>query len=632
MSVCSPFIVSGLWLIETLRNASYPPSDSAEYLGPSSSSDQEEEEEEIPEREAAREAARKQIEEDLAFYTEKFNKHADEAIESLGAQVDKMVTTAMKSKGPDVEKEMKMLDKLLEKEIRVIKSTIMDLAKFYKPGKTEEETKSNKLNSFDKLFETTSSAGKLIKERVQDIRWDSQKFLASVFDEVAAAADIHIDKVDGLIDAGIQELGMKWAWEAEGVTYKDWARYQDLRKEFSGIRTRVIQAAEKNQKLAEFTNWGEGESWEGGAFTRAKAAVEEIGRLKRVGKRKIELGDSSEDFSDKYLTSSSDTKPEVFEVEKNTVSAVAGNGNTPIVIGKAEVVGEQNTEYDDQVNDSLTEKLKDSVDDVKEAMKHASKAVFEAIYGTPTDKSPAESVTSIASEIYNSALAAASSALYGTPQPKNEELFSIATDKYSAAVAAASSIIYGTPAPTPWSEKAYNAYQDAVAEAAEIYQQVLVDISKSVGGEPQPAHESILAAADEKFKAALMLAQQKYTMVIDSASSAIYGTPQPTPESIISVANEKYSAAVLAAQQGYSDLVDRASTAIIGTPTPPAGSIASVIPDKDSSWKKVASENVYGTSQPASEHILFSAGGAAEQECFPEQDGGGDGECEDCCG
>jgi len=567
--------------------------------------------EESPERKSAREAARKQIEEDLAFYQDKFDKHANEAIESLNAKVDQIATVAMEERRPNIEERMRKLDKMIENEMRTLKATIMNLAKYYKPGSSEEETKKNKLKSFDKLFEATSKVGKLTKDTVQEMRWDAQKFLATIFDEVAAEADTHIEKIDSIIDSGIQELGMKWAWEQEGVTHKDWARYQDLKKEFSGSKTKVVQAAEKNKKLTEITNWAEGDAWEGGAYARAKEVTDELGRLKRIAKKKIELNDYSDDFSDKYLS-----------IDQNEAATPSKRSSGSLFAAAHAIAGDQHVvvEDEDALRDSLTEKVKESVDDIKEGVKnaadHASKAVSEAIYGTKTTQPVGESITSVAGDLYSSAWSAASSALYGTPEPG---YMGIATDKYSAAVEAASKVIYGTPTPVSLYEQAYSKYQEAVKQAGDKYQQVLHDANVAINGEPQPAHESIISAAGEKYNFALKAAQEKYTSVLDSASTAIYGTPQPAHESLLSAANEKYSAAVFAAQDNYSKLISRASTAVIGTPTPATEIIASAISekvheiaDKASSAEKIASGKIYGTPQPLSESIVSRAGEAVD--------------------
>ena len=71
-----------------------------------------------------------------------------------------------------------------------------------------------------------------------------------------------------------------------------------------------------------------------------------------------------------------------------------------------------------------------------------------ALLGPSRTQGSVESASSVASEQYAKALAAASSVLYGTEQPAVESATSVAAQKYAQAVTAASYAIYGTPTPT----------------------------------------------------------------------------------------------------------------------------------------------------------------------------------------
>lgn len=556
--------------------------------------------EESPERKAAREAARKQIEQDLALYTSRFEKHANEVIDSLNAVADGIVTSAMNKQKPIVQEQMRKLDETIYNEMRGLKATIMGLAEHYKPGSSPEESKKNKLEAFDKLFEATSTVGKLIKETAQDIRWESQKFLANVFDEVAAEADTHVEKFDSLIDNGIQELGMKWAWQVEGVTYKDWDRYQDLKKEFSGIKTKVIKAAEKNKRLIEITDWAEGDAWEHGANTRAKEAADELARIKRIAKKKIELNDYSEDFSDKYLTQDSNKAEEgIKAVPDNTPALKSPAG---ILMAEAKVViGQQQVLSGDEElwKNTITEKLKDSVEDikdnVKDAVDHASKAVSEAMYGTKTEKPVTESITSVASDLYNSAWTAASKVLYGTPEPG---YMGIATDKYSAAVAAASSVIYGTP--TPATESIASAISEKVHEIADKVHSAEVIASEKVYGTPQPLSESIISQAGEVVESAKEYAEEN--------AEAVASAVKESAEAATSVVKENVKAAASVVKEN----ADAASSKVVSmmTPPPAVDNILNAANYRLQEIVDVASEKIYGREKGTFEKATSAVSGA----------------------
>jgi len=637
---------------------------------PSSGSDHTPAQEETPERKAAREAARKQIEEDLAFYTDKFGKHANEAIESLNAKVDQIVAVAMKEQKPIVEEQMKRLDKTISNEMRGLKATIMNLAKYYKPGNTEEEAGSKRLETFDKLFEATSSVGKLIKDTVQDMRWESQRFLATIFDEVAAEADTRIEKLDSLIDSGIQELGMKWAWEVDGVAYKNWARYQDLKKEFSGIKTKIIQAAEKNKRLNEITNWAEGDAWESGANARAKEVAGELARIKRIAKKKIELNDCSEDFSDKYLNPGFKGAKE--EANKAAPEETPATKKLPgIVMAEAQrVLGDQRVMAGDEEawRDTLAEKLKGAVEELKgnakDAVDHASKAVSEAIYGTKTEQPVGESITAVASDLYKSAWTAASSALYGTPEPG---YMGIATDKYSAAVAAASSVIYGTP--TPATESIASVISEKVHDIADKVNSAEKVTSEKIYGTPQPLSESIVSLAGEAVESVKAYAEEKVdagangfkgkakiaTSVVKeiseaaSSNAACMMTPPPAVENILNAANFRLQEIVEAASEkiygrekgtfekatsavgeAYDSVASKASDAasmisevsksasaeisiaVYGTPKSPFGKATSFIPESVDAATSIIQEEVEAATNIIEQNYVAAKAAVSE--------------------
>lgn len=93
---------------------------------------------------------------------------------------------------------------------------------------------------------------------------------------------------------------------------------------------------------------------------------------------------------------------------------------------------------DDEVDEDETysEKLQGIVNEAGDRAAELSRAVSEALMGPTKTQGSVESVTSLASEQYASALAAASKALYGTGQQPIGSVTSVAADKFAAAVTA----------------------------------------------------------------------------------------------------------------------------------------------------------------------------------------------------
>lgn len=236
------------------------------------------------------------IDEDLAIWAGKFKDNQVQTIADLNAGINKISTEAKGKKASYVEKEIAALEKLVDVEFKNIKKTTIKIASGLGPGSGVEE----KQAALESLFATTRDAGIKIRDKAQEQRLESQKYLASTYDDVAEAADSFLEAFDSMLDLSMQELGMKWAW-MEHVSYKAWGRYHEMKDDFENLKRVIVTAAQRNQELIDITRWVESD-WEGKATDIAKDAAEELQRLKRVSKKKIDLADSSDDFSDAILS------------------------------------------------------------------------------------------------------------------------------------------------------------------------------------------------------------------------------------------------------------------------------------------------------------------------------------------
>lgn len=249
------------------------------------------------------------IDEDLASWAGKFKDSQAQIIDDLNVGINKISKEAKDKKASYVEKEIAALEKLVDVEFKNIKKTAIEIAS----GLSLESSVEEKQAALDSLFATTRDAGINIRDTAQEQRLESQKYLASVYDDVAEAADGFLEAFDSMLDLSMQELGMKWAW-MDHVSYKAWARYHEMKDSFEDLKRVIITAAQSNQELIDITRWVEND-WEGKVTDIAKDAAEELQRLKRVSKKKIDLADSSDDFSNVVLSVVA-KKTEQQEVEK----------------------------------------------------------------------------------------------------------------------------------------------------------------------------------------------------------------------------------------------------------------------------------------------------------------------------
>jgi hypothetical protein len=90
--------------------------------------------------------------------------------------------------------------------------------------------------------------------------------------------------------------------------------------------------------------------------------------------------------------------------------------------------------YDD--DSSFSEKMQSIIGEAGGRWADVTDAVSEALLKPSSTQGSAASVTSLAKDQYESAIAAASRALYGTEQGTGESITSVATERYSQAIAA----------------------------------------------------------------------------------------------------------------------------------------------------------------------------------------------------
>ena len=133
------------------------------------------------------------------------------------------------------------------------------------------------------------------------------------------------------------------------------------------------------------------------------------------------------------------------DVPNASTSATKGTSSVASVASKkvyggavAQAVGEQKPILDDLLDEDATysETMQSIIEQAGGRYADVTRAVSEALSKATSTQGTVESATSLANEQYSKALAAASSALYGTQQGAVESMTSVAADKYSEAVAA----------------------------------------------------------------------------------------------------------------------------------------------------------------------------------------------------
>ncbi|KAF2867420.1 hypothetical protein BDV95DRAFT_610816 [Massariosphaeria phaeospora] len=300
---------------------------------------------------------------------------------------------------------------------------------------------------------------------------------------------------------------------------------------------------------------------------------------------------------------------------------------------------------DDDDDDTYTEKVQNVAAEAGDRAADISRAVSEALFGPAKTQGSIESVTSLASGQYAKALAAASTALYGTDQPAVESATSVASDKFAQAFTAASYAIYGTPTPTAVIKTVQNLassrYNNAISIANEQYSNAKSQLSELVSGTPKPAHETMLSFVEKAYSDSVAAASERLQVALqytDSMKSYAAGPTQGYFESVSSIAasrlseglsqataqfssqptsaldgpRRQYYEAIGLAHARYSEFIGAASSAVYGPEQGTIASLASVASESAASVASQVSSSVVGSETPWAESVASGASNSAQ--------------------
>lgn len=505
---------------------------------------------------------RERIKNDLRTWQGKFAAAADKGSEDLDERVKEITNRQIDSQAHGVGKALlAQLEETSKSSIDGLKSTIKQTVK----NIPEDVTKDQLESAYEKLVAATRTAGMTIREKAQAVRSWKQTYDEETDYLVKSAVESTVAVLDNIQDLGLQEVGMRWAW-MEGVTYKDWAKYHELRHTFEEWRSEVEGVGAKHNGL--YKAHEEGDKVEDKAMAIAGEAAKELARLKDVARWKLWAGDSTGDFSNKKVPARVFKTAQVVmdnvEEAASKVSESILGSETPATESAASVVKDRIEEVSSKSSEPI-------IGTDPNAAQKAATAISEAVIGS---QATTDSISSVASSKINDASSASQSVvlaakhkkdqvkenIVGTPAPPHESVVSEASSSLESMASAAS----GAP------KKAWGGAMAQKVEAKQIIYDDIIDDSddmsysekiKSAVSEAGDRAAQLTKAISEALlnptstqgtaESVTSLASEQYERALSAASSVLYGTEQGTVESMASVASDKYAQAVTASVTVY---------------------------------------------------------------------------------
>jgi hypothetical protein len=515
-------------------------------------------------------AARDKIAKDLHNWQEKFAKAADKGSEDLQERVkeiiDGLIRSEVRSDGTGL---LTALNLTVEQQIIKFKSEVVKVVS----NLPEEPTKSDEETAGKQLQDSIRRSANSIRDRASAVRQWHIIFEANVAQRAGAAADSTLDVLDSIRDLGLQEIGMRWAW-MEGVTYKDWAKYHKLKKQFDHWRNEVREVATKHEAVEDAKKAGDAILEE--AMDIAQKAAMELVRLKDVAKWKIHAHDATDNFESRAMPAGA----------ASAASKVADNINS---------AGESLVGNGQATMSSVGANAADAASDV---VSNASSAVMGTSQGTM------ESMASKATEVAAVMADSASSAVMGSSQGVVESMVSEAT-KSAAAIASDASAAIG--------QKSNSGIYDQAASSAQ-------SVASQVDDSASSAAASIASAASFASEAVSSGTVASASSIASSASRKVFGGAMaqkvsdraPIFDDIIddsdeATFSEKVQGIVNNAGDRYADVTNAVSEAILGRTQGTLESVSSVASEQYSSALAAASSVLYGTTQGTAESITSVA-------------------------
>lgn len=467
------------------------------------------------------------------------------------------------------------------------------------------------------------AAGAQVRSKAQAVRDWHQDTVENTHKLVAAAAANTLEVIDGIRDLGLQEIGMKWAALGDKVTYQDWQKYHEVKKDYGETRSSIEAAALEHPDFVKFK--AQAEDIEAQAMAIAEDAAKELIRLRDAGSWKIEAGDDTDDFSTRVI-------PPVAKNIANKMSSAIDQASENVIgtsTGTVESVLSEASNSAESAASKLSEGIVGSEPGV--AAK-ASKSISEAVIGTeePAITSVVSVVRASASaaaayvneavqdqkpivddtvESIKSAASVASASVVGTDTPGYESGANAASSSIKSAMSRASEAVVGSSTP---------GYEAAASDFAQSAESAASAISNSIIGSSTPVYEASASEVSKSIKSAASAASEA---VIGKSTPAYESAASKATEQVVSVAGSVMSAASASseslqsaasevvmgkAKPGYESAASRASEAVVGSETPAYESVASSASESAKSAASKASSAAYGET-PTHESIISQA-------------------------
>ncbi|KAM3430859.1 hypothetical protein MY4824_007432 [Beauveria thailandica] len=245
---------------------------------------------------------REMVTSDLESWQEKFAAQAEQGAAEIEDSVDEIARRMIDQEANVGVSLIQQLEEVITTEITNLKNEINALVSQHLQG--------TEIDAVGETIQAVRAAGVAIKSKAQAIRSWREQYDEDLHGTVLSTSDVHFAILDETRTLALQQIGMKWAW-TDGITYKDWAKYHELKSTFKDWTEELKQLIVTHPTLLEAQDAVV--QIEDRGMTIAAAAAKELASLKEVVQWKMDAEDVSDEFDAARLKEIIDEKARVAE-------------------------------------------------------------------------------------------------------------------------------------------------------------------------------------------------------------------------------------------------------------------------------------------------------------------------------
>ncbi|RGP75478.1 hypothetical protein FSPOR_586 [Fusarium sporotrichioides] len=541
---------------------------------------------------ANRRKAREMVAQDLETWQTKFATQADEGATDLEERVGEIAKRVIQEKVNTNGKQLfNDLETTIDRELKGLRSKISALA-----GSKGDDADAE-------IVSAVRASGKTIKQKAQAIRQWRQTYDQELQETVVTVADVHFQVLDETRNLALQQIGMRWAW-TDGITYKDWAKYHELKATLNEWTEQLKQLVVTHPGLLEAQDAAARVEDEG--MEVASVAAKELARLKEVARWKVTAGDTSDNFDSDAMKLAAEQAIAAKEADEKT-PAQEDNAASSL----SEAVEEATSEAEEVVEESWddfwgslnAEPVKEEATQVAEAASSSASSIVDEPNviekATEAVSNSAESIASGASSIVSEGKESANSIAQKASETV-ESLSSTASESATAVSEEASSEL---------SEVIDSATNVAESEDSSMSNPLASEASETLIGDPF----SIVSNGSEE----PLVADGKEPLVEIEEDPVMHRDETPLSDQYEHVKPAFLGAAAQEVPHRQIVLDDYVDTDAIASATDAAQSVysnaVSRASEQYSSALSVVSAQIYGTPKPVHEQLLSSVSNSYDQ-------------------